>query len=317
MSLPKEKETENQDYKPIQSVKYSYTSTRVSLFQRIREIFFLTLNLFKIDERYVKWTVDTYRTTQRRISKHIDKPLENLEVLDIGPGQQLRYVFCWASENNVTGLDTDVIIYKSKLADYFKMFQKNSLLRVFKTLLRKLVGRDRKFIAMLENQLGKKIGDRIQLINGYAENAGLPEESFDIIYSYSVFEHIQNPAKAIEEIKKLVKPGGVVYISLHLYTSHSGIHDAKIFSSWDIKPPYWPHLRENYKHTVTANCYLNKLSLKEWEKLFNKTLPNCEFIYETQDELADELKEIKSKGELQAFSDEELLTINLVCVWKK
>lgn len=317
MSLPQEKNQEEDIGESLEPIKYSYTSTHVSFFQRIREIYFLIKNFFNIDPRYIKWTVDTYRVTQKRIAKHFTKPLDNLDVLDIGPGQQLRYAFCWSGENRVTGLDTDVIVYKPSLKDYIRMFRTNSLLRVMKTLFRKFMGYDNKFIAMLEQELGKRVGEPYKLVTGYAENSDLPKESFDIIYSYSVFEHIQNPEKAIEEIKTLLKPGGVVYISLHLYTSHSGIHDAKIFSSWEPKPPYWAHLRENYKHVVTANCYLNEYKLKDWEKLFAKVLPNSELIYETQSELADELKKIKSGGELKEYSDQELLTLNLVCVWKK
>jgi len=39
----------------------------------------------------------------------------------------------------------------------------------------------------------------------------LPEESFDAIFSVSVFEHVAKPWKAAEQLTRLLKPGGIMY----------------------------------------------------------------------------------------------------------
>ncbi|WFU89460.1 class I SAM-dependent methyltransferase [Rhizobium sp. CC1099] len=38
-------------------------------------------------------------------------------------------------------------------------------------------------------------------------------ESFDLIVSLDVFEHLNRPWKAAEEIKRLLKPGGIVFVT--------------------------------------------------------------------------------------------------------
>jgi SAM-dependent methyltransferase len=41
------------------------------------------------------------------------------------------------------------------------------------------------------------------------ETTGLPDDSFDIIYSHACLEHVLDPAKAVASIGRLLKPGGV------------------------------------------------------------------------------------------------------------
>lgn len=41
----------------------------------------------------------------------------------------------------------------------------------------------------------------------------LPDESYDVIVSVDVFEHVKEPWKAAAEIKRLLRPGGLVYTS--------------------------------------------------------------------------------------------------------
>lgn len=41
----------------------------------------------------------------------------------------------------------------------------------------------------------------------------IPDQSFDVIYSVDVFEHINRPWRAAEEITRLLRPGGLVYTS--------------------------------------------------------------------------------------------------------
>lgn len=45
--------------------------------------------------------------------------------------------------------------------------------------------------------------------------AAFPEKRFDFIYSFSVFEHLMFPWKAVLEINEVLKPGGHVFVATH------------------------------------------------------------------------------------------------------
>jgi len=49
---------------------------------------------------------------------------------------------------------------------------------------------------------------RYQIIEGSINRTGLPDNSFDFAISRLLFEHMPDPADALNEIKRLLKPGG-------------------------------------------------------------------------------------------------------------
>src|SRR5690349_695820 len=52
-----------------------------------------------------------------------------------------------------------------------------------------------------------------------AEELSFRDASFDVVYSYGVLHHTPNPAQAVREIHRVLKPGGKAY--LMLYNKHS------------------------------------------------------------------------------------------------
>lgn len=64
-----------------------------------------------------------------------------------------------------------------------------------------------------------------------------PEKSFDIIYSVSVLEHIQDLEAAFVEMYRLLKPGGAIIHNYAPYFSHDGAHALGIGDS------PWAHVR--------------------------------------------------------------------------
>jgi 2-polyprenyl-3-methyl-5-hydroxy-6-metoxy-1,4-benzoquinol methylase len=49
------------------------------------------------------------------------------------------------------------------------------------------------------------------------EQAGLPEKSFDVIYAWHVIEHVDDLDCFLAEIKRLLAPGGIVYLGTESY----------------------------------------------------------------------------------------------------
>jgi ubiquinone/menaquinone biosynthesis C-methylase UbiE len=277
--------------------------------------------LFKImregPQARVAFTLETHRTTKQRVKEQTGLELRGIKALDIGPGQQLRHMRCLSSENEVIGIDTDVIPQAFSWTAYREMLRVNSWMRLVKTAGRQLLGYDSRFQKQLASELGVSSFGPMTLLRMDATKMTFPDETFDFVCSYSAFEHIDNPKAALQEVARVLKKGGVAYISLHLYTSHSGCHDPGIMAKGDPEAPYWPHLRPALKHTIHPSTYLNEIRLDAWRDMYQAVMPGVHFVYERQDYLADPLKEIQGNGELREYSADELLTLNLVAIWKK
>lgn len=61
---------------------------------------------------------------------------------------------------------------------------------------------------------------------GWAENIPYPDESFDFVYCYTVIEHVANIERSIDEMLRVCKVGGTVYIQ-----------------TLDFRFPYEPHYK--------------------------------------------------------------------------
>ncbi len=133
------------------------------------------------------------------------------------------------------------------------------------------------------------------------------------------FEHLPNPQQALANIIQALKPGGVFFISLHLFTSINGSHDIRAFTGQEDKLPLWGHLRPSTRHLIVPSSYLNQWRLPKWRELLNEMTPGAEEhlkSYEYKEKygplLTSELRE-----ELGDYTDEELFTIDAHYLWRK
>jgi SAM-dependent methyltransferase len=62
-------------------------------------------------------------------------------------------------------------------------------------------------------------------ITGDALRTPIADESFDFVISASLIEHLKEPEKLLEEISRILKPSGYVYISFPPFYSINGGHD--------------------------------------------------------------------------------------------
>jgi len=51
-------------------------------------------------------------------------------------------------------------------------------------------------------------------IAGDIHDLPIPDNSFDCVVCTGTFEHIRNPWKAIQELRRILKPGGIVYVDV-------------------------------------------------------------------------------------------------------
>jgi SAM-dependent methyltransferase len=242
---------------------------------------------------------------------------KNLDMLDIGPGQSLPQMLCFAQKNQVIGIDLDWIGQGISPAKYWRILRANGPKRLIKSIGRDLLVSDRAFKSELARRLGVKKLRRGRVMQMDAAKMSFPDASFDLVYSFNVLEHIPDPRAVFKEIRRVLKPGGVVFSFIHLFTSDSGFHDLRVIADLHDGIPYWAHLRPAHLHQVKASSYLNELRLAPWIDLLNESLPGGEISYIRDDDLRGELDAIRAAGELKDYSDDELLIRRVLSAWKK
>ncbi|MBX3328790.1 MAG: glycosyltransferase [Nitrospira sp.] len=82
---------------------------------------------------------------------------------------------------------------------------------------------------------------KIQYEERDAKATGLPDQSFDLVYSIATFEHISDPLRVLTEILRVMKVGGYAYVQAGpLYHSPFGHHMFAYFQDYP-----WIHLRKS------------------------------------------------------------------------
>jgi SAM-dependent methyltransferase len=246
---------------------------------------------------------------------HTGVVLRDMRLLEIGCGQRLSQTMYLARRNDVIGIDLDVFAQGFDVAAYLKMLRENGPVRLAKTVGRKVLGLDRALGRELKRQLGPTRRPTIMQMD--AGRMSFADGSFDGVVSISVFEHLADPRTVISETVRVLRPGGVAVIGLDLYTAEAGAHDPRIFSGNRADLPLWAHMRPRYRELVQSNSFLNRLHLAEWYDLFRAAMPGVRFEHLRDDRLAPDLARLREAGELSDYTDDELLTAELLAVWRK
>lgn len=298
--------------------RYSYSANPIGLVNRAREVHRLYSLWQAGTQDRVNFTLRAVRRSEEQLAEHLGVKLEGMDILDVGPGQQLKHMKVLSVKNRVSGIDMDIVPQGFNVGDYLAMLRYNPLLRTVKTATRQALGFDANFEKELARRLSVKSFPRMPVYRMDATRMSFSNGSFDAVVSWSAFEHIDNPKAALAEVARVLRPGGIAYLAIHLYMSHSGSHDPSTYSNdGSAAPPYWPHLRPGIRETMQPACYVNKVRLDEYLRMFAETMPGAKFIHERQDDLAQPLRELKAKGELTEYSDDELLTVGLIGMWQK
>jgi SAM-dependent methyltransferase len=271
-------------------------------------------------EQRVRNSIEDARRVQARLEDRFGIQLRGLKMLEIGPGQFLGQLTYFATRNEVVGIDRDIIVQGFKPLSYVHMLSSNGPSRTLKTLGRKLLGVDRQYSYYLKKELGVNSLPKISVHAMDACATDFPSGSFDCVYTRAVLHHLPNPEKAVDEIVRVLRPGGVAYISLHPYTSQTGCLDPRIYTPQRDVVLGWPHLRPKLQSRVhPSNVYLNGLRVDEWKRLFVSRMPEAGFMVVPTDDLSaiSRLQNLRMAGELGDYTDEELLAGDFVVLWHK
>lgn len=115
------------------------------------------------------------------------------------------------------------------------------------------------------------VGDRVHLRCGdMAVENPYPEDYFDRIVSWTVWEHVVHPRKLLAESYKVMKPGGLQWLRANLWAGPKASHRYR-----EIYFP-WPHLLfsddviaewdEKHGHSKRGSSWVNRLTWGHYER---------------------------------------------------
>lgn len=236
--------------------------------------------------------------------QNAERSIEGARILEVGCGHRYAVTLLFHSLGaDVTGIDTDVVSPRLTPAVMLKVIKQNGLERLVKTIGRRLLF-DRGYYRVISREAGVPLKFDMDLRCMSACELEFPDCSFDYVCSNAVFEHIDDPEKAVKELHRVLKPGGIANIEIHLYPSISGGHnlewcDPDHNPSKTVSP--WDHLRQSVHPT---HVYLNKWRDGQYFDVLDRyfTILDARYQYEGRQLLTPEIAE-----ELPDYTEDELL----------
>jgi SAM-dependent methyltransferase len=209
-------------------------------------------------------------------------------VLEIGCGSRAgTLILHHTAGADAVGIDYDAPAIR--WSGLLEQLRENGVERAAKTLVRRLVF-DGRYYRRLEELYGSPLRMDVDARRMDARRLEFRDESFDLVYSSAVFEHIDGVDQAASEVARVLKPGGTAWIGVHLFPSLSGGHVLAWADPSDPpeSPPPWDHLRAR---THPTHVYLNELRADDYLEIFARhfALENYTFVTEGEDLVTDEI----------------------------
>ena len=118
---------------------------------------------------------------------------------------------------------------------------------------------DPKMVALAQARVAR-YGDRARVFAGDAEATfGAPDASFDAVVDYGILHHVPNWQKALKEIARVLKPGGMFYFEDLL---------KGLISPWPARVLFdHPQAMQYYGREFRAGLEAAGLHVQKWRQL--------------------------------------------------
>ncbi len=154
------------------------------------------------------------------------------------------------------------------------------------------------------------------LVCGDVSRLPFADATFDLAMSCAAFEHFLDVPAVLAETRRVLRPGGMLWVGIHLFTSPSGGHNVS-FTQYPLRslPPGaepWDHLRRQERpFTVPLNRWRKHQFLDAFAREFEVLHHYCG-AREGEQWLTPELE-----AELSAYTRDELTCAHLIILARK
>ncbi|MCU0342276.1 MAG: class I SAM-dependent methyltransferase [Ignavibacterium sp.] len=191
-----------------------------------------------------------------------NKKVQNLSVLDLGSGEGgTANVF--SQDNFVVSFDLSLIRLQRQLLNVLPKEGSYTTEKSISILTTDSSGSQATIGMTFSN-----------LVNGTALQLPFSNQSFDLIIIQDVIEHLSETKSFITEVKRVLKPNGMIYLSTpnkysifnFISDPHFGLPVVSVLKRESIKKYFLKHFRKN---DLNRQDIAQLLSLNELIKLFN------------------------------------------------
>jgi SAM-dependent methyltransferase len=239
------------------------------------------------------------------------------KLLDVGCGQLLGNACIFGVENEVVGIDLALPFKFPYVADFVTSMRQCGMKRAVQTAVRQILGMDRRFRNALMRRLAIRTLPEVETHLMDAQKLRFDESSFDGLYSFSAFQYIDDLSVAAAQFYRVLRPGGVAYVQLHLYTSLGGSDHPLLWTEPD-KYPSWGHLRRSTPYYRKHGLPVNGRRLAQYKEIFGSIFDEVHYVIdEAEQQQARPLLTPSIRAELAEYSEEELLTSTLTILGRK
>ncbi len=158
-----------------------------------------------------------------------------------------------------------------------------------------------------QSQISKTKGpvSKPALVCGNVNDLPFRSNYFDLVTSVAAFEHFLDVPAVVSELYRVLRPGGVAHIYIHLFTSLSGGHNIKLMEIPLRTIPKgvkaWDHLREQ---RLPFHVPLNKWRIHQYHDEFSHYFEILKAYCAVRE--GEHLLTTEIEKELSAYSRDEL-----------
>jgi ubiquinone/menaquinone biosynthesis C-methylase UbiE len=143
-----------------------------------------------------------------------------------------------------------------------------------------------------------------------------PDSYFDLATSVAAFEHFLDVPAVVSELHRVIRPGGIVWVCVHLFTSPTGGHNLS-FTEFPLRTvpkgvDAWDHLR---KRRLPFSVPLNELRRDQYLQMFERHFLVVKHNFLLRE--GEELLNPQIQSELAEYSQDELTSVAYVIIARK